>query len=87
MKENVVMMARSSVLRRKWGFAPLCEAAATFSGSSKGPSRLLGDSLSCPLENKLSDVHEILLRLFELPSCLLKIAFRRKIAFKHPFSA
>ncbi len=29
---------------------------------------LLGDSLSCPLENKLSDVHEMLLRLSELPS-------------------
>jgi len=29
---------------------------------------LLGDSLSCPLENKLSDVHEILLRLSKLPS-------------------
>ena len=31
---------------------------------------LLGDSLSCPLENKLSDVHEMLLRLSELPSFL-----------------
>ena len=69
------MMARFSVLRRKWGFAPLCEAAATFSGSSKGPSRLLGDSLSCPLENKLSDVHEMLLRLSELPSFLTDGAF------------
>ena len=25
--------------RRKWGFTPLCGAGATFSGSSKGPSR------------------------------------------------
>ena len=27
-------------LRREWGFAPLCGAAATFSGRSKDPSRL-----------------------------------------------
>ena len=29
-------------LRREWGFAPLCGAAATFSGYSKDPSRPLG---------------------------------------------
>ena len=33
-------------LRREWGFAPLCGARATFSGSSEDPSRPLGGT-SC----------------------------------------
>ena len=40
-------------LRREWGLAPLCGAAATFSGYSKDPSRLMKASFPRSLSPSL----------------------------------